>query len=81
MGGKFGGKFGGNLEESIRSDQRAKSRAAGYHETVNGDLKMFQCLNVMFRHALQDHKVVFEACVFPTQLGCMIHDVRFKVKH
>ena len=64
-----------------KNDQRAKRNASGYNETVNGDLKTFQCLNVMFRHDLQNHLAVFEACVFLTQLGYLIHGVRFKVKY
>lgn len=44
-----------------------KSRARLRHETFNGRLKFFNCLNETFRHAHDKHKFVFEAVVVIVQ--------------
>lgn len=46
--------------------RRLKKRARARHETFNGKIKNFRCLDARFRHRgdLQKHKTVFEAvCV------------------
>jgi hypothetical protein len=41
-----------------------KSRARARHETFNGRIKNFLCLDVRFRHGVKNHRSVFEAiCV------------------
>jgi hypothetical protein len=51
-----------------RADARAKSRAMRCHETVNSDLKTFECLNRQWRHELSNHGVAFGACAFLVQM-------------
>jgi hypothetical protein len=44
--------------------RKFKSRARARHESFNGRLKNFKCLDERFRHGVDQHKVVFEAiCV------------------
>jgi DDE superfamily endonuclease len=44
--------------------RKFKSRARARHESFNGRLKNFKCLDERFRHGVEQHKVVFEAiCV------------------
>ena len=49
-----------------RSDQRAKSKARGRHETVNGRIKNWACLRDVWRHPLDKHKYAFAAVVVIT---------------
>ena len=51
-----------------RSDQRAKSKARGRHETVNGRIKNWACLRDVWRHPLDKHKYAFAAVVVITQI-------------
>ena len=44
--------------------RKFKSRARARHESFNGRIKNFKCLDERFRHGLNKHKIVFEAvCV------------------
>ena len=44
--------------------RKFKSRARARHESFNGRLKTFKCLEERFRHSLKYHQRVFEAtCV------------------
>ena len=41
-----------------------QSRARARHETFNGRIKNFGCLDDRFRHGMEKHKICFEAvCV------------------
>ena len=51
-----------------RADQRAKSKARGRHETVNGRIKNWACLRDVWRHPLDKHKYAFAAVVVITQI-------------
>ena len=51
-----------------RSDGRAKSRAMRRHETINGDLKDFECLVQQWRHDLSKHSMAFSSCVLLTMM-------------
>ena len=51
------------------ADSRAKSAARARHETVNGDIKKFGCLQQVWRHDRHLHKYAFAACATLTQLG------------
>lgn len=46
-----------------------KSRALSRHETFNGRLKNFDCLQERFRHSIKKHKICFFAGVVIVQLG------------
>lgn len=50
------------------NDRKAKSEARARHETVNGDIKKFQCLNQRWRHDRDLHKWAFVACAVLVQL-------------
>ena len=52
-----------------RSDKRAKDRARARHETLNGRLKTWGCLNQTYRHHLKKHIIVFRAVVVITQMS------------
>jgi DDE superfamily endonuclease len=44
--------------------RKFKSRARARHESFNGRIKNFKCLDERFRHGIANHKTVFEAvCV------------------
>lgn len=45
-----------------------KARALSRHETFNGRLKNFDCLDERFRHGIEKHKLCFDACVVICQL-------------
>jgi hypothetical protein len=51
------------------SDGRAKAAARARHETVNGDLKSFSCLEDRWRHDRLLHRHAFAAVAVLTQLG------------
>ena len=44
-----------------------KKRARARHEDVNGRIKTFAILSERFRHAIPNHKIVFEAVCVITQ--------------
>ena len=46
-----------------------KGRALSRHETFNGRLKNFDCLQERFRHSIKKHKWCFAACVVIVQIG------------
>ena len=56
-----------------------KSRARARHESLNGRLKMFDCLNNTFRHSSEKHQIAFEAvCVlvqYQLDNGAYLFDV------
>lgn len=56
-----------------------KRRARARHETFNGRLKSFQCLDVRFRHDIKKHKMAFEAvavvCQYQMENGSPLFDV------
>ena len=56
-----------------------KSRARARHETLNGRLKMFECLNNTFRHTTEKHRMAFQAvCVlvqYQLDNGAFLFDV------
>ena len=54
------------------ADVCAKTMARSHHETDNGNLKQFGCLNQMWRHPLERHSVAFGACATLVQLGIKI---------
>jgi DDE superfamily endonuclease len=51
-----------------KSDARAKSRAMRRHETMNADLKCFECLNRQWRHTLDKHILAFASCALLVQM-------------
>ena len=50
------------------SDLRAKNGGRSRHETVNGDMKIFDCLKMHWRHERSLHRCVFGAAVFSPKL-------------
>jgi hypothetical protein len=56
-----------------------KSRARARHETFNARIKNFSCLDVRFRHGIDNHKICFEAvCVivqYQLENGSPLFDV------
>ena len=59
--------------------RKFKSRAWSRHETFNGRLKNFKCLDHRFRHGIHKHQIVFEAvCVivqYQMENGSPLFDV------
>jgi len=59
--------------------RKFKSRARARHESFNGRIKNFRCLDVRFRHGIAKHKMVFEAvCVivqYQLENGSPLFDV------
>jgi hypothetical protein len=55
-----------------RSDLGAKKAARARHETVNGDIKKFDCLKQTWRHDRKLHKHAFAAAAVLTQLSYSI---------
>ena len=53
-------------EEEVRE---FKGRALSRHETFNGRLKNFDCLEERFRHSIKKHKMCFFAGVVIVQLS------------
>lgn len=51
------------------ADDRAKCAARARHETVNGDIKSFDCLSQVWRHDRHLHKHAFAAAAVLTQLS------------
>ena len=49
--------------------RRRKGWVRARHETINRRFKQFQCLNRVYRHAVETHAICFRACVVFTQLG------------
>jgi hypothetical protein len=56
-----------------------KRRARARHESFNGRLKNFQCLEARFRHDIEKHKIAFEAvaviCQYQMENGSRLFDV------
>ena len=52
-----------------QADLNAKADARARHETVNSDIKRFECLKQAWRHDRHLHKHAFAACAVLTQLG------------
>jgi len=52
-----------------RSDIRAKNGGRSRHETINGDIKIFDCLKNHWRHERSLHKFVFGASCDLTQIA------------
>lgn len=59
--------------------RKFKSRARARHESFNGKLKKFRCLDERFRHGINKHKIVFEAicviCQYQLENGSPLFDV------
>ena len=49
--------------------KRVMSALRARHETVNGRLKNFDCLNQTWRHALCKHHIAFRSCLVLAQLN------------
>ena len=59
--------------------RKFKSRARARHESFNGRLKKFRCLDVPFHHGVEKHRIVFEAvcviCQYHLENGSPLFDV------
>ena len=59
--------------------RRFKSRARARHESFNAKIKNFACLDVRFRHGIDNHRICFEAvCVivqYQLENGSPLFDV------
>ena len=59
--------------------RKFKSRARSRHESFNARLKAFRCLDVRFRHGIENHRIVFEAvcviCQYQLENGSSLFDV------
>lgn len=58
-----------------------RRRAAQRHETVNGRLKIFNCLNEKFRHGVAKHAICFRAIAVLTQLAIENNEPLFPVDY
>ena len=63
------------------SDARAKEAVMGRHESVNGDLKTFGCLDQVWRHPLENHSTVFGAAVVMVQMKYTLYRPKFQVRY
>ena len=72
-------KFKGPLTANSCHDCKSKSVVRGRHENINSRLKIFDVLNIPFRHSnprdkmMEKHGQYFEAVVVITQLK-FLHD-------
>lgn len=59
-----------------------KQRARAHHETFNGRIKNFKCLDTRFRHTMEKHKTVFEAvcviCQYQMDAGFTLFKVQLR---
>jgi DDE superfamily endonuclease len=91
------GVYGGNRRfkapdvRSSRQEGKQKSRVRGRHENINGRLKIFQLLNIPFRHGnprekmMEKHGICFKAIAVLTQLKLMageaLYDVEYDIRY
>jgi len=64
-----------------KADLQAMTRARSRHETVNNRLKMWACLERVFRHHRSKHGQVFRAVVTMTQLAFKNGEPPFQVRY
>ena len=68
--------FGGEKQKKLKKKVRSR------HETVNGRLKEFGCLDQIFRHKRNRHKLCFDAVVVLTQIAIKTGEINvFSVKN
>lgn len=63
------------------SDMRAASRSRARHETINGRIKSFRCLETRFRHPLDKHSVFFGTVVVLVQVSIMYGERPWQVHY
>lgn len=61
--------FGRDGLQQANLQHELKNRIRSRHETVNGRLKRFGCLEQRFRHKLSNHRFCFNAVVVIVQIG------------
>jgi hypothetical protein len=64
-----------------RVDKQMKYTVRACHEIVNGELKLFNCLNACFRHHPSKHESCFKAITVIVQLGHGHGKVLFPVEY
>ena len=57
------------IDAATRREKKLKSRARACQETANKCFKQFGALKQVYRHQIQNHKLLFESVVVITQLS------------
>ena len=65
--------------------KRMKGKVRARHEIVNGEIKLFNCLNASFRHPPEKHENCFKAVAVIVQLGHdngkLLYDLDYSVDY
>lgn len=63
------------------ANYRAGNQACAHHETINGQIKSFNCLSICFCHTLDKHSTFFGAIVALVQLSIMMGEQPWQVRY
>ena len=67
-------------EGNCKRQRKAMGSLRARHETINGRLKNWGCLNEVWRHHQDKHEIAFKAVLVITQIELIKRDPLFDVK-